>query len=289
MSAGIPLGVLEYLDLARTGEVAAKRRRAFAGALAADAIGYRRIWVPEHHGRGSPSTNPLPLAAVLGSHTSRARIGTAVSLLRIRDATLTAEDFATAAAFCGSRLDIGIGRGASADFLPSLAKDDVQLDAAVRDLITTLAGGSALADGLPEPYQLWMHGAGGGSAGTAATAGAHYCHGLFLNPDLDTCLRALEKFRAGSPGGVAAVAVAMAANADPRQSATDAQRQPYAVISGTAAECADTLRNIQRMTGADELILIEASASPDDHLRALREIYDLVSATPVSTEGGARR
>jgi alkanesulfonate monooxygenase SsuD/methylene tetrahydromethanopterin reductase-like flavin-dependent oxidoreductase (luciferase family) len=272
---GAPLGLLEYLDLSRNTAVADKHRNAFAGAMAAEAIGYRRIWVPEHHGPGSASTNPLPIVAVLGSHTARARIGTAVSLLRIRDPSLTAEDFVTASAFCGPRLDIGIGRGASAEFLLHLAKDDEQLDRAFDELTATLAAGSALTGPLAEPYELWMHGAGGGSAGAAAATGANYCHGLFLNPDLDVCLRALEKFRAGGSTGTTAVAVAVAANSDPRQAIADAARQPYVVTAGTAEDCVETIANVLRLTGADEVILIEASRRPEDHLRALREIYDL--------------
>jgi alkanesulfonate monooxygenase SsuD/methylene tetrahydromethanopterin reductase-like flavin-dependent oxidoreductase (luciferase family) len=284
-----PLGVLEYLDLSRGTPVADKHRTAFAGAMAAEAIGYRRIWVPEHHGPGSASTNPLPIVAVLGSHTTRARIGTAVSLLRLRDPALTAEDFVTAAAFCGPRLDVGIGRGASAEFLGGLAKDDQQLDRAIEELLDTLASGSALTGPLTEAYELWMHGAGGGSAATAADAGANYCHGLFLNSDLDACLRALEKYRSGGSSGRTAVAVAVAANSDPRQAFADAERQPYAVTTGTAADCAETISNVLHLTGVDEVILIETSSRPDDHLRALREIYDLVPARPEITERSPRR
>ncbi|WP_231640110.1 hypothetical protein [Micromonospora sp. NRRL B-16802] len=202
---------------------------------------------------------------------------------------MTAEDFVTAAAFCGPRLDVGIGRGASAEFLSRLAKDDQQLDRAVEDLLSTLATGSEVTGPLTEPYELWMHGAGGGSAGTAADAGANYCHGLFLNPDLDTCMRALEKYRARGSSGSTAVAVAVAANADPRRALVDADRQPYAVTTGTAADCAETIANVLRLTGADEVILIETSSRRDDHLRALREIYDLVSARPETTERSPRR
>jgi alkanesulfonate monooxygenase SsuD/methylene tetrahydromethanopterin reductase-like flavin-dependent oxidoreductase (luciferase family) len=278
------LGVIEYLDLSRDGDVAEKRRKAFEGSLVADGLGYHRLWVPEHHGIGSPSTNPLSLVPVLGSHTSRIRVGAAVTLLRLRDPHLTAEDLTTAAVFCGARLDVGLGRGGVAgpgtDVLLSRQKDDEELGRALRDLVEALESGSELVEPLGVPYEGWLHGAGHRSAVLAAELGWNYCHALFLNADVDACAATLRAFRESSSSGTAAVAIALAVNNDPSKAAVDARRQPFAVIAGTPRECAETVWNVRRMTGADEVVIAEVSRDAGDHRRALKEIFAAVMDAP---------
>lgn len=287
---GAPIGLLEYLDLSRDTDVSAKRDTAFTGALLAEQLGYRRVWFPEHHGIGSPSTNPMMIVPVVGSHTSRIRVGTAVTLLRMRDQHLHAEDLHTAAAFCGARLDIGIGRGGfggrGASLLKHLFKDDAQLDRALPELVSALASGNALVAPLDVPYQLWLHGAGGGSWALAAELGANYCHGLFLNNDVDVCTRALDGYRAKAPLGTTAVAVALAANADRARALADARRQPMEVIAGTPEECATTLVNVLTLTGADEVVIAELSSRPEDHYDALRHLHALVAEATTQGERG---
>lgn len=280
---GIPLGLLEYLDLAPdpTRGVAARRRLAFRGAMLADRIGYRRVWIPEHHGVGSPSTNPLPVVAVLGSHTSRIRVGTAVSLVRIRDPYLTAEELATAGAFCGDRLDVGLGRGAvggpGTEVWDYLRKDDAGTDHAITTIVSVLDSGCAWIDPLGSGYQRWMHGAGGRSAALASSLGFDYCHGLFLNPDEDTCLQALDSHRAT---GRTAVAIAVVANPDVATARSDAaaHRGVQVACAGTAEQCAETVLRLLATTGADEVVIAELSREAGDHLDALSAVFEQVAA-----------
>lgn len=276
--APVPLGLLEYLDLAPGRSAAAKRRLAFAGAVAADRLGYRRVWVPEHHGAGSASTNPVPLVAVLGSHTTRARVGTAVSLTRIRDPHLTAEDFVTAGAFCGDRLDVGLGRGAvggpGAAVWAHLHADDAATDRAISTLVAVLDDGAPGIDPLGAPYQRWLHGAGYRSAELAAALGFDYCHALFLNPDRDGCLRTLAAHRAARPAGRTAVAVVVAANPDPATARADAARQTgvHVARAGTAEACAAAVRELLAHDEVDEVVLAEVSRDPATHLAALAAV-----------------
>ncbi|MEV0828981.1 LLM class flavin-dependent oxidoreductase [Nonomuraea rubra] len=276
-----PLGLIEYLDLAGMAAARPIQRVAFEAALLADDLGYRRVWVPEHHGVGSPSRSPLHTVAVLGSHTSGIRVGTAVTLLRLRDLYLTAEDLFTVAGFCGDRLDVGLGRGTvgpNSDLLRHLLKDDDALDGDVRELARILRDGCELVEPLGSPYELWLHGTSGRSAVMAAELGASYCHALFLKPDLDVCLRAMDDYRAGASPGTTAVALAVAANTDPARALADARRQPFAVTAGSPEDCAATVLNALRMSGADEVVIAETSSDPDDHFRALKEIHAIVSA-----------
>lgn len=278
--AGPPLGLLEYLDLSVGRSVTARQQLGFRSALLADRLGYRRIWVPEHHGTGSPSTNPLPLVAVLGSHTRRIRVGPAVSLVRIRDPYLTAEDLATAGAFCGDRLDVGLGRGAvggpGTEVWDYLRKDDAATDRAISTIISVLDAGCEWIDPLGTAYQRWMHGAGGRSAELAGSLGFSYCHGLFLNPDEGTCLRTLESYRVAFSTGHTAVAVAVVANPDAAIARADAARQRglQVACAGTAEQCANAMWRLQELTGVDEVVLAELSHDPEDHLRAVTAVFE---------------
>lgn len=283
-----PLGLIEFLD--PSGGTAAtvrdRQRIAVEGALLADRLGYRRVWIPEHHGTGSASTNPLPLVAVLGSHTTRIRVGPAVSLVRIRDPYLTAEDLVTAGLFCGDRLDVGLGRGevagAAAQALAYLRKDDAGTRRAVTTITGALDGDCPWIDPLGAPYQRWLHGAGTTSAVTAGELGFDYCHALFLNPDIDACLGALERHRSGHPAGRRAVAVAVVANADPVRARIDsaAQRGVQVACTGTAEQCAATVTALLELAGADEVVIVELSRDGADHRAALAGIYRYVVGAP---------
>jgi alkanesulfonate monooxygenase SsuD/methylene tetrahydromethanopterin reductase-like flavin-dependent oxidoreductase (luciferase family) len=276
------LGLIEYLDVSRDRGTRDRQRTAFAAALLAEKIGYTRLWFPEYHDRAVPSSNPVQLSAVIGSHTHKIRVGTAVTLLRVRDPHLTAEDFCAAAAFCGDRLDVGFGRGniagSAAQALRHLHKDDRELERAFETVISVLDEGTDWIEPIGVRYQRWMHGAGGRSATTAGKNGFNYCHALFLNPDVDTCIAALAAHRALAPPSARnAVALTLVANRDPAVAVHDAVRQPHFVnCAGTVADCAATVANVLRMTEADEVVLAELSASPEDHHRALREIFDAV-------------
>ncbi len=280
-----PLGLIEFLDSSggTAATVRGRQRIAVEGALLADRLGYRRVWVPEHHDTGSPSTNPLPLVAVLGSHTTRIRVGGAVSLVRIRDPHLTAEDLVTAGLFCGDRLDVGLGRGDVADdaakALAYLRKDDAGTRLAVTTITRVLDLGCSWISPLGAPYQRWLHGAGITSAVSAGEWGFDYCHALFLNPDLDACLTALEQHRNDYPAGRRAVAVALVANSDPVRARVDsaAQRGVQVACAGTAEQCAATVTALLELTGADEVVIAELSRDGADHRAALASIYDGVA------------
>jgi alkanesulfonate monooxygenase SsuD/methylene tetrahydromethanopterin reductase-like flavin-dependent oxidoreductase (luciferase family) len=296
--AAPPLGLLEYLDLTGGRPVRDKRDTAFASAMLAERLGYSRVWLPEHHAAGVPSTNPLLLAAVLGSHTSRVRVGTAVTLSRIRDPHLTAEDVAAAAHFCPGRLDVGFGRGdvsgGAADDLAHLRDRGADVGAAIDATVGLLRGGSSWVDPVDTDFQLWSHGAGTRSAESAGRTGTDYCHALFFNPDVDACVGTLDAYRAAHPGGRTAVAMALVANDDAVTARADSVRQGVRVnCAGTADQCADAVHRVLAITGADEVVVTELSSDPDDHLRAVEEVFTAVRrryAAPAAAHagGGAR-
>jgi len=91
-------------------------------AQAAERLGYDGVWGNDHitaapyvrtHWSVPPNFyEPLVALAVVGAHTQRVRLGTAVVVLPLRDPVLLAKQVATLDHFTGGRLILGVGLGA---------------------------------------------------------------------------------------------------------------------------------------------------------------------------------
>jgi luciferase family oxidoreductase group 1 len=85
-------------------------------AARADALGYHRYWVAEHHNMASVgSTNPPVLIALIAAHTRRLRVGSGGVMLPNHEPLLVAEQFALLEAYAPGRIDLGIGRAPGSD------------------------------------------------------------------------------------------------------------------------------------------------------------------------------
>jgi alkanesulfonate monooxygenase SsuD/methylene tetrahydromethanopterin reductase-like flavin-dependent oxidoreductase (luciferase family) len=81
-------------------------------AVAAQRLGYTKVWVPEHH---LIHFMQAPSATLLAQHVGQGldiRIGTMATLLTTRHPLVTAGELALADHALGGRLDVGVGRGA---------------------------------------------------------------------------------------------------------------------------------------------------------------------------------
>ncbi|HKW94815.1 MAG TPA: LLM class flavin-dependent oxidoreductase [Methylomirabilota bacterium] len=80
--------------------------------LAAEPLGYRSVWIAEHH-FNDYGLCPAPpvLAAFLAARTTTLRLGMGVSLLPLHHPVDLAEELAVLDVVSGGRLDVGIGRG----------------------------------------------------------------------------------------------------------------------------------------------------------------------------------
>jgi luciferase family oxidoreductase group 1 len=85
-------------------------------AQAADALGYERYWLAEHHGLNALA-DPCPeiLLARIGSLTKRIRFGTGGILLPYYSPFKVAEQFRMLEALFPGRLDLGVGRAPGGD------------------------------------------------------------------------------------------------------------------------------------------------------------------------------
>jgi luciferase family oxidoreductase group 1 len=86
--------------------------RAVDMAQAAETLGFRNIWLAEHHfSTYGYVSRPAQLATYIAAKTTRLRVGTAVIVVPLHHPLVVAEEIATLDLLAGGRVDIGLGRG----------------------------------------------------------------------------------------------------------------------------------------------------------------------------------
>jgi luciferase family oxidoreductase group 1 len=81
-------------------------------AQAAEALGFRNVWLAEHHfSTYGYLSRPAQLATYIAARTTRLRVGTAVIVVPLHHPLVIAEEIATLDLLAGGRVDIGLGRG----------------------------------------------------------------------------------------------------------------------------------------------------------------------------------
>ncbi|MFJ3904957.1 LLM class flavin-dependent oxidoreductase [Streptomyces sp. NPDC090025] len=109
--AGIRFSVLDR-SRTRDGEDPGVALRAtVALAKEAEALGYHRFWVAEHHSvPGVAGSAPTVLAAAVAAATSRIRVGTGGVMLPNHQPMVVAEQFGVLESLFPGRIDMGLGR-----------------------------------------------------------------------------------------------------------------------------------------------------------------------------------
>jgi luciferase family oxidoreductase group 1 len=195
-------------------------------AQEAEALGYHRFWVSEHHGvPGVAGSAPTVLAAAVAAATGTIRVGTGGVMLPNHRPLLVAEQFGVLEALFPGRIDMGLGR--SVGFTDGVrkalgrGKDDADDFAAqLAELLGWFRGTSPAgvharpSEGLTvPPFVLAM----GDGAVIAAHAGLPMVIGDLRNRE--KMLRGIERYRdAFRPSPWAS--------------------EPYVVVSGTIAVAA---------------------------------------------------
>jgi luciferase family oxidoreductase group 1 len=86
--------------------------RGIEQAQAAEELGYRNVWLGEHHfSTYGYLSRPCQLATYIAAKTSRLRVGTAVIVVPLHHPLIIAEEIAMLDILSGGRVDIGLGRG----------------------------------------------------------------------------------------------------------------------------------------------------------------------------------
>src|SRR5436305_793789 len=86
--------------------------RGFEMAQAAETLGFRSVWLADHHfSTYGYLSRPAQLATFMAAKTTTLRVGTAVIVVPLHHPLIVAEEIATLDLLAGGRVDIGLGRG----------------------------------------------------------------------------------------------------------------------------------------------------------------------------------
>lgn len=112
----VPISVLDLAPVRSGSDPTEALRLTIETARHADALGYRRFWVAEHHGMtGIASSSPPVLIAAIAAATPRIRVGSGGVMLPNHAPLVVAEQFGTLAALYPGRIDLGLGRAPGTD------------------------------------------------------------------------------------------------------------------------------------------------------------------------------
>ncbi|HEY3842722.1 MAG TPA: LLM class flavin-dependent oxidoreductase [Acidimicrobiales bacterium] len=118
----IPLSVLDLATVATGSNPAQALAETTRLARAAEDLGYRRLWVAEHHGMPAvASSAPAVLIAHLANATSTIRVGSGGVMLPNHAPLVVAEQFGTLEALHPGRIDLGLGRAPGTDQMTARA------------------------------------------------------------------------------------------------------------------------------------------------------------------------
>lgn len=189
----VPLSVLDLAHVAKGASSADALRRTIEVAQRAEAAGYRRFWVAEHHNMPTvASTSPPVLIAAMAAQTERIRLGSGGVMLPNHAPFVVAEQFAMLEALYPGRIDLGIGRAPGTDQMTAhaLRRDGGQqgVDEFPQHILELLAwfGDDRLPDALARYLaatpagesqpELWLLGSSGYAAQLAGVLGLPYCY-----------------------------------------------------------------------------------------------------------------
>ncbi len=239
----VPLSILDQSPIVS----GATPRDAVAATISlarrAEALGYRRYWLAEHHAmRGLADASPEMLLARLTAETSRIRLGTGGIMLPHYSALKVAEAFRMLEALAPGRIDLGVGRAPGGTGLVSAALDSGDVAAfpqQILDLIdfldgTTPAGSAfgsltAMPSGRTSP-DVWLLGSSSFGALLAAQMGLPYTLAHFIAGDAPEVTRAYrERFVPSDRCPTPRVIVALAAIVAPTEEEAEALTWPLSL------------------------------------------------------------
>jgi luciferase family oxidoreductase group 1 len=194
----LKLSILDQSPVIRGQDARRAVLETLALARRAEALGYHRYWLAEHHAIAALA-DPCPelLVARLGAETSRLRIGTGGVLLPYYSAFRTAESFRMLEALYPGRIDLGVGRAPGGDTRTAQAvagggfPDPERFPEQVWELGALLSGrlpsehpykGVRLQPEVPTMPEIWLLGSSGYSGSLAARLGMPFSFAHFINP-----------------------------------------------------------------------------------------------------------
>jgi luciferase family oxidoreductase group 1 len=246
----VRLSVLDQSPIPEGSTPAQALHRTLDLAELADALGYQRYWVAEHHATPALAcAAPEVLLGAIAARTSRIRVGSGGVMLPHYSPLKVAETFSSLSGLYPERIDLGLGRAPGTDPMTMLALQRDRRQAAPDDFIEQLVELLGLLEdrlppshpfarhartlpGLPERPEPWLLGSSPQSALWAAELGLPYSFADFINPE------------------GAAIA------ADYRSRFIDSERLGAPFVSvGVIAVCADSDEEAERLAASSRMML----------------------------------
>jgi luciferase family oxidoreductase group 1 len=204
----IPFSILDLSIVAEGYSVADSLEQTGKMAVEAEALGYKRYWLAEHHGmKGIASSATSVILANIGAATKTIRIGAGGVMLPNHAPLVIAEQFGTLAELYPNRVDLGLGRAPGTDMSTaqalrrSLHSSVDQYPQDIKELQAYLGNEEQPVIAVPgqgTQVPLWLLGSSLYSAELAANFGLPYSFASHFAPDqLQQALRVYkETYRA---------------------------------------------------------------------------------------------
>jgi luciferase family oxidoreductase group 1 len=196
----IPFSVLDLSSIVEGSSPGAALANSLDLARHAEALGYKRFWMAEHHGMvGIASAATAVAIAHVAGGTSTIRVGAGGIMLPNHAPLVIAEQFGTLAALHPGRIDLGLGRAPGSDqrvaaaLRRTLQSDPNQFPRDVMELQAYFAGdpdlGIVAVPGIGEDVPLYILGSSLFGAQLAAALGLPYAFASHFAPgDMDEAI-----------------------------------------------------------------------------------------------------
>lgn len=209
----LPLSVLDLVPVPNGTSAPQALRNSIDLARNAEALGYRRHWIAEHHNTaGFASSATEIVIGAIARETERIRVGSGGIMLPNHSPLRIAENFLTLEALYPGRIDLGLGRAPGTDQLTALAlRRSPELLGAEDfpqeiELLRAYAGEANFPDGHPLARvaaspdgvrlpPIWLLGSSTFGAQLAARTGRGYAFAYHFSPD--HAVPAMRAYREG--------------------------------------------------------------------------------------------
>jgi luciferase family oxidoreductase group 1 len=194
------LSILDQVPVTKGNRAPDALKKAEELAIAADELGYHRMWMAEHHNTNTlASAAPEIIAAHLAAKTEHLRIGTGGVMMMHYSPLKLAEVFKTLSAFSPGRIDFGVGRAPGGDNYSIYALSEgrqpmvnnlyEKLDTALQLISDEVPEDPLYHHTIATPSQVtlpeaWLLGSTGDSAREAGRRGVGYSYAQFFTGEM---------------------------------------------------------------------------------------------------------
>jgi luciferase family oxidoreductase group 1 len=200
----IPYSLLDLAPITQGSSAALALQNSRSLARTAEACGYNRFWLAEHHNMtGIASAATAVVIGYVAEGTERIRVGSGGIMLPNHAPLMVAEQFGTLAALYPGRIDLGLGRAPGTDHLTMQAlrryhdsvdqfpRDVQELQSYFQPAVPGQAVQAVPGAGLEVP--IWLLGSSLFSAQLAAALGLPFAFASHFAPD--HLMQALDVYR----------------------------------------------------------------------------------------------